>query len=88
VKLEGRVAGFLVFHENRDFCDACLAAKVGATAEDVKTAIDALRRRSPVVLRDRWNCQLCGKKAEVTRALAGNTVATKSNLRRRALRSA
>lgn len=88
VKLEARVAGFLVFHENRDFCDACLAAKLGATAADVQAAVASLRRRSAVVLRDRWACQLCGKKGEVTRALAGRTVAMKSQIRRRASRVA
>jgi len=88
VKLEVQVAGFLVFHENHDFCDACLAAKLGVAPTDVQAAVMALRRRSSVILRDRWACQLCGRKGEVTRALAGRTVATKTKLRRRAVRAA
>jgi hypothetical protein len=83
-----RIAGFLLFHENRDFCDGCIATKVAATTVEVRAALTELSRRSPVVLRDRWTCQLCGKKGEVTRALAGGTVATKSSLRRRASRVA
>jgi hypothetical protein len=88
VKLETRVAGFLLFHENRDFCDACLASRLVATAEEVRGAITLLRRRAPTFLRDRWTCQMCGKQAEVTRALPGPTVATKSSIQRRASRIA
>lgn len=88
MKAEGLVAGFLIFHENRDFCDVCLATKLGLTRGVVRAAIGVLRASSTTVLRDRWVCQLCGTQGEVTRALSNRTVATKSNLRRRALRSA
>jgi hypothetical protein len=88
VTLEARVVGFLLFHENRDFCDACLAARLGVTVADISAAVTALRRRSSVVLRDRWACELCGKTRDVTRALAGPTIATKTKLRRRATRAA
>ena len=86
--LEARVAGFLVFHENRDFCDGCLAARLASTPSEVKAAIAALKRRASVFLRDRWTCQLCGRQAEVTRAMPGNTVAMKTPIRRRASRIA
>ena len=88
MRLETRVAGFLVFHENHDFCDACLAARLVATPAEVEAAIAALRRRAAVFLRDRWTCQICGRQAEVTRALPGRTVAMKSAIRRRASRIA
>ena len=88
MKLESRVAGFLVFHENHDFCDACVALKLGVAPADVLAAVAALRRRTRVFLRDRWACQLCGRQAEVTRALASGVIATKSPIRRRASRIA
>ena len=88
MKLETRVAGFLVFHENHDFCDACLATRLVSTPAEVRAAIDGLRRRAAVFLRDRWACEVCGRQAEVTRALAGRTVAMKSPIRRRASRIA
>jgi hypothetical protein len=88
VTLEGRIAGFLVFHENRDFCDACLAARLVATPDEVRAAIAAWRRRATILLRDRWTCELCRRHAEVTRALPGRTVATKTPIRRRATRIA
>jgi hypothetical protein len=86
--LEARLAGFLVFHENHDFCDGCLAVRLGSTPTEVKAAVAALRRRNQVFLRDRWTCQACGRQAEVTRALAGRTVAMKTPIRRRASRIA
>jgi hypothetical protein len=88
VTLDARVIGFLLFHESRDFCDACLAARLGLTRATVETIVTALRRRSSVVLRDRWACEICGNVANVTRALPGPTVATKSKLRRRATHAA
>jgi hypothetical protein len=88
VTLEARVIGFLLFHESRDFCDACLGARLGAATAAIAVVVKALRRRSSVVLRDRWACAMCGKVAEVTRALPGPTVATKSKLRRRATHAA
>ncbi len=88
MNLETRVAGFLVFHENRDCCDACLAARLVATPAEVRDAIAALRRRSAIFLRDHWVCQMCARRAEVTRALPGPTVASKSSIRRRASRIA
>jgi len=86
--LQRRIVGFLLFHGNRDVCDACLAVRLGVTAPEVRAATASLSRKSPSILRDRWACQLCGKQGEVTRALPGRTVASQSNLRRRALRSA
>jgi hypothetical protein len=86
--IQARVAGFLVFHENHDFCDGCLAVQVGTTPGEVKAAVAALRSRNAVFLRDRWTCELCARRADVTRALAGPTVATKTAIRRRASRIA
>jgi len=86
--LQRRIVGFLLFHGNRDICDACLAVRLIVTAPEVRAAIASVGRKSPSILRDRWVCQLCGRQGEVTRALPGPTVATQSNLRRRALRSA
>ena len=86
--LEARLAGFLVFHENHDFCDGCLAVQAGTTPGEVRAALAALRSRNAVFLRDRWTCEACGRHAEVTRALAGRTVATKTAIRRRASRIA
>lgn len=88
VNLEAKVVGFLVVNEGRDFCDACLAAKFGIAPRGVGAIIAAVRRRSPIVLRDRWSCELCGKQGEVSRALGGHTIATKGKLRRRASRAA
>ena len=88
MKIQTRVAGFLLFHENLDFCDACLATRLVSTPAEVRAAVTALRARAPIFLRDRWTCQICGKQAEVTRALAGPTIAMKSAIRRRASRVA
>jgi hypothetical protein len=86
--LDAHIAGFLLFHENADVCDACLAARVRATPAEVEAAIARLRRSARVFLRDRWTCQLCGNEAQVTRGLAGSTVALKTPIRRRASRIA
>lgn len=79
-----RILAFLMFHQNLDFCDACLAAQLGMPAQDVTTTVAQLAK-TPTFLRDRWACHGCGQERLVTRALSNRTVSTKGRLQTRIL---
>lgn len=79
MNLESRLTGFLVFHENLDFCDDCLAVRLDTGAQELRVVASKLAK-SALILRDRWICAQCGRRDHVTRALPNQTFA----LRRRA----
>lgn len=70
------MTGFLVFHENVDFCDECLAARLDIPPEQLR-AIASKLAKSALILRDRWICQQCGRRDRVTRALPNATFTRK-----------
>ena len=76
MNLESHLTGFLVFHENMDFCDDCLAARLDIPADQVRVIASKLAK-SAVILRDRWICAQCGRRDHVTRALPNQTFALK-----------
>jgi hypothetical protein len=84
---ESRVVGFLILHESLDFCDECLADRLGLTAERL-TGVLALLEKSAPILRDRWTCRSCARLAVVTRAVPNGTFALSRRSRTRQRRPA
>lgn len=82
-----RIAGFLLFHGDLDYCDACLAAALELAAGEVPAAAAELAR-APTFLRDRWLCHRCGRWGSVTRALPTRALSLKHPSRARRLRQA
>lgn len=80
--LETLVVGFLIFHENVDFCDACLAARLGISRAQAAAAASEVAASS-AILRGSWVCHACRQHTTVTRALRNRTFATTTRTRRR-----
>lgn len=80
--LETLVVGFLIFHQNVDFCDACLAARLRISREQAR-ATAAEVAASPALLRDSWVCHACQQHTIVTRALPNRTFTTHTRRRQR-----
>jgi hypothetical protein len=76
-----QAAGFLMFHQNVDFCDHCLAVVLGVS--DQQAAAIAIDLGSgQAFLRDRWTCHRCGRMGRVIRSLANPTLTSRSSGRR------
>lgn len=82
VDLPTLIVGFLVFHENVDFCDACLAGRLGISRKQAGAAAAEVAA-SAAILRGSWVCHGCRQHTIVTRALPNRTFATTTRTRRR-----
>jgi len=68
------VAGFLIFNQDEDFCDRCVAVGTHLTPEQATGALQRVAHLK-TFLRDRWRCAACGAPGTVTRALPNRVVA-------------
>ena len=66
---ERRVSAYLVSRPNPDLCDSCVIAHTKLPSEAVAEQVTLLAR-TPMYLRDVWECTDCGQHGPVTRALA------------------
>lgn len=69
-----RVAGFLIFNQDEDFCDRCLAVGTRLTPPQATVAVQRVAHFK-IFLRDRWRCDACGAPGPVTRALPNHVFA-------------
>lgn len=79
MRLREELLGFLLFRQNVDFCDRCLADHLGAPL-DALTATARDLARSPAVLRDLWVCHTCRRRGPVTRALSNRAVTARQGV--------
>ena len=80
--ITSRVIGFLILHESLDFCDQCLASRLGISVERLGEIL-ALSDKSAPILRDRWACRDCRRVTGVTRAVPNQTFALNRRSRTR-----
>jgi len=73
------VGGFLMFQQNRDFCDVCVSDRTAIPVKDVRAAAEKLSRTGGFI-RDRWTCDQCHSQTVVTRAIGNRVVAFRSRL--------
>jgi hypothetical protein len=63
------ISEYLISRTSDDLCDACLTKHTGLAHSVVLEQVTMLAR-TPLYLRDVWECTDCGNRCAVTRALA------------------